>query len=246
MRHFPMYYGTDGGTCEQSASETTAMPVYGKRREPAAAESLQKQRQSRAHCESYATTSSRSLDEIVLDLLRGKITHCHRSLRQKWHQKQRQIAFDDQRYPSMHKGDDYVPQMPNDARLRSQFDDDTSTTHSVCDCKVLIVVDYSSASDAASPTLHWVVQLKAHAVSPSAKCSGTNTASLVSDISNRNYLSCLESIQLYRSEQSVLDEQPSYVFSNRAWFLLENLVRHAVRSGADVLLKEFVDCPDCR
>lgn len=236
--HFPVCYGNNDTTCDQSASETHLALAYAKRRESSVPKHQQKQRQrSRVKSESYTTTSSRSIDEIVLDLLRGKIGHCHRSLQQKRHEQQRAYGLDNRQYGEIYRSIGNVA-----THLLSPFDDDTSATHSVCDCKVMIVVDYSHTSVTA-PNQHWVVQLKAAAFNSSAK---STYLAAVADISNQNYLSCLESIQLYRNEHAVLAEEPSHIFSNRAWFLLENLLRHAVRSGADVLLKEFVDCPDCR
>lgn len=159
--------------------------------------------------ESSGTKSSRGIDEIVLDLLRGKVAQCFEQMQQSGKRQQRQVFH-----------------LNNNAFNHSSGTDGCAG----CSCKFLIIID------APNDPSYWVVQMK--------QKSSQDT---VLEESQKNYLNCIDSLELYTSLDDVCNgENRKTILSNKNWFFLEMLIRINVSNGVDVLLEDFTMCNLCR
>lgn len=101
--------------------------------------------------------------------------------------------------------------------------------YSICKCKFLIIIDVARGPQ------YWVVQMKN---------LGQKFKSLID--SQKNYLNCIESLQLYSSIEDVCClKNRKMLLSNKNWFFFETLIRLYVAHGVDVLLEDFIDCNIC-
>lgn len=203
----------------RAPSETALQHNYAAASRKADAIKQQQQQQAQQQWVSYdgGTSSSRSLDEVVLDLLRGKVAQCYEQLLQV------PRSFHDYAKPVAH---DWLS-----ARPRT-----TTTTHSshtergTCACKFLVIVECAAA------TQYWLVQLKR----PREPENALTAESI------QNYLNCVGSLELYSTLDDVCNgTNCQYRFSNKNWFFFEQLIRFNVLSGADVLLEDFTLCNTC-
>ncbi len=173
----------------------------------------QSKEKSRDDC---IVSSDRSVGEIVLDLLRGKVAQCLEQMQKKTNS---HVSRDDRQIFHL-----------NNNKHNYSSGTETFNGSSGCNCQFLIIIDVASAAQ------YWLVQMK-HASSSSASM----------EESQKNYLNCIDSLELYSSLEDVCNGQNRVMtLSNKNWFFLEMLIRINVAAGVDVLLEDFTMCDRCR
>ena len=102
-------------------------------------------------------------------------------------------------------------------------------TNNSCSCKFLIILDIVNNPQ------YWVVQIK-----------GTERKHTSLIDSQKNYLNCIDSLELYSSIQDVCcSTNRKILLSNKNWFFFEMLIRINVSNGVDILLEDFAQCLTC-